>query len=78
MDESKIKKIELDIQDLISLRNNYNLLVVTITGGLISLFFNEITLYKIILCAVGIPLDILFLISARDCSRSIYYKKKEL
>ncbi len=44
MNEIKIKQIEFEIQNLTSLRSNFNAIIIVLSSGLIGLFYNLNTL----------------------------------
>ena len=60
MNETKLKNIEFKINNLMNLRTTYYSIVVVLTSGLITLFYN-ITPLNIILLIIGSFIDYLFI-----------------
>lgn len=78
MDEKEIKSIELEIQNIITLRNNYINIIVIIFGGIIGLFFAELNILRISLTIIGLILNALFITVIINCSYKIHTKIEEL
>ncbi len=76
--ESKVKKIELEVNSLISLRNTYFNIVVVIYGGCIGLLLTDLTIFKCILFVLGFILNIVFISVIINCGNTINQKVKEL
>ena len=70
MDDKEIKRIELEVQQLISLRSHYNTIVIVLTGGIVGLFYNLNTLNSFLLIT-GIVFDVLFLHYANVTTKRI-------
>lgn len=75
--ELEIKYIELKIQDNIALRNYYQLAVIAITGGIISLFYN-MSILNIVLFFIGLSADYIFISRAYGLSKENYFLLNKL
>ena len=52
-------------------RTGYNAIVIVLTGGLISILFNDINMFKGSLFIIGLLLDYLYLIKALSATKQI-------
>ena len=71
MENKDLKKIEFEIQNLLALRTGYNAIVIVLTGGLISILFNDINMFKGILFIIGLLLDYLYLFKSLSATKQI-------
>lgn len=71
MNEIKIKQIEFEIQNLTSLRSNFNAIIIVLTGGIVGLFYNLNTL-NIILLILGAIFDYIFFLKSYQITKKIY------
>lgn len=65
------KEKELEINNLITLRNNYFLIIIGLTGGCVGLLLADISIIKIIFFILGLILDFIFVLNAQKCSDRI-------
>ena len=78
MENKDLKKIEFEIQNLLALRTGYNAIVIVLTGGLISILFNDINMFKGILFIIGLLLDYLYLFKSLSATKQINLQIKRV
>ena len=78
MNLTQQKALEIDIQNLMTLRSSYMNYIIALTGGTAGLLLLKKSVLILFLITAGIVLDVLFLKKARECSKDIYLKTKEI
>jgi len=68
------KQINKSIENNIELRKNLWATTIVLTGGIITILFNlnPISLLKIVLLAIGVGLDVIFISSIIDINKDIH------